>query len=77
MSATLKSGSDRTVCNQDKQQSLMGYNKDTEKLSLVRTDGVTDSLLTISSVHHEIHAGNYFYIQGFLIYPAFPKSLLN
>lgn len=60
MSASIKKGSVRTVCNQDKQQSSLIYNEGTGKLYHLSVDNATNALAIIDYAHHEIHAGKSF-----------------
>ena len=61
MSATIKEGSERTICNQDKQRSPLIYNSSTDKLYRLKNDGITDSFMTVDYSHHEIHSGSHYF----------------
>jgi len=61
MSAGILDGSERTVCNVDKQQSPLIYNSSTGKLYRMRVDGPTDAFMTTDYAHHEIHSGSHYF----------------
>ena len=70
MSATIKEGSDRTFCNQDKQTAPLIYNSSTDKLYRMKNDGATDALMIVEYEHHEIHSGSHYFVHGFVDIPG-------
>ena len=66
MSATIKSGSDRTFVNRDGQHGVMVYDHTLDEMKYLRIDSVTGAVNTIDYAHHEIHGGSHYYISGSL-----------